>query len=68
MRTEREANDALALAAQRIDWEGAHMGTWSKPVPQRRRNDPLQRTHRRVDSVLLLMLVCTVASLALQVI
>lgn len=68
MRSEHQAHAALVHAAQRIEWEDNHRGAWAKPTPQRRRNDPLQRTHRRVDSVLLLMLVCTVASLALQVI
>lgn len=67
MRTEAQANDALHAAAQRIDWEGAHMDAWRAPAPQRRRNDPRQRMHRRVDAVLLLLLVSVVAALCMGV-
>ena len=67
MKSEHQANAALHTAAQRIEWEGAHMDAWRTPAPQRRRNDPPQRMHRRVDAVLLVLLVSVIAALCMGV-
>ena len=67
MRSEHQAHAALVHAAQRIEWEDQHQGAWAKPTPQRRRNDPQQRMHRRVDAVLCVLLVSVVAALCMGV-
>lgn len=62
MRTEAQANDALHAAAQRIEWEGAHMDAWCAPAPQRQRG-----TARKTDYVLAAMLACVILALTLGV-
>lgn len=62
MRTEAQANDALHDAAQRIEWEGAHMDAWCAPAPQRQRG-----TAHKTDYVLAAMLACVILALTLGV-
>lgn len=61
--TEAQANAALAQAAQRIEWEGAHMDAWMQPAPKR----APKRTTPRADYVIAAMLACVILSLTLGV-
>lgn len=60
MKSEHQANAALHAAAQRIEWEGAHMDAWCAPAPQRQR----QRNGKHAtDYVLAALLACVILSL-----
>lgn len=59
--TEHTANAALAdAAAQRIEWEGAHMDAWMQPAPKRA---PRRADRRAEDYALLGMLACTLIAI-----
>jgi len=64
MRNEHRANATLAQAAQRIEWEGAHMDTWATPSTCSR---PTARSWRACDAVLLVLLVLVLAALVMGV-
>lgn len=64
MRNEHQANAALHAAAQRLEWEGAHMDAWMQPAPKRQRE---QRIAHRADYVIAAMLACVILALTLGV-
>lgn len=63
MHTEHQANEALQRAAQRIDWEGAHLDAWCAPAPRRQRS-----ASHPTDYLLFAMLLGTVYAVAFNLI
>lgn len=61
--TEAQANAALHEAAQRVEWEGAHMDAWMQPAPKRQRCTD----RRATDYIIAAMLACVLLSLTLGV-
>lgn len=64
MRTEAQANDALHAAAQRIEWEGAHMDAWCAPAPHRMGH---RNGKHATDYVLAALLACVILALTVGV-